>query len=71
MDAIKDPIALCHLERQGKYLLWVVEHCPHCGQRHTHGAGRVGEDPAPYLGHRGAHCLASPAGGYYLKEATP
>lgn len=64
-----DPIALCHLERDRRYQRWVLDVCPHCGKRHTHGAGRVGEDPKPYLGHRCGHCLTTPAGGYYLQEA--
>ncbi len=70
MDRVKDPIALAHLERERGYLLWVVDVCPLCGQRHTHGAGRVGEDPRLYLGHRVAHCVTGSARGYYLEAAA-
>jgi hypothetical protein len=34
-----------------------------------HGAGRPGDDPRRFLGHRVAHCFGrSPAGGYILAE---
>ena len=44
-------------------------HCPFCGQTHTHGAGRHGEDPRDFAFHRVAHCrIRTPANsrGYVL-----
>lgn len=32
----------------------VVEHCPYCGKRHSHGGGN-GEQP--FYGNRLSHCL--------------
>jgi hypothetical protein len=48
--------------------LWVVDHCPHCGRRHTHGGGLLDGDPRAYLGSRVAHCHAGPD--YVLVEAA-
>lgn len=53
------PDAPCQVVPPGRghrtHWLAVVEHCPLCGKRHTHGAGTDGTD----LGLRAAHC-----GGY-------
>jgi len=40
--------------------------CGHCGRWHTHGAGRKGEDPMAFLGHRTAHCDDDAPVGYVL-----
>lgn len=50
--------------------LWVIEDCPFCHKKHTHGAGRPGvDDPRSYLGHRVAHCDHCPSRQYKLVEA--
>jgi hypothetical protein len=51
-----------HLKADGIWDL-VIEHCPYCGKRHTHGGG---SGIAPSLGRRLSHCHN---GGYELKEA--
>ena len=44
---------------------WVVDKCPHCGRRHSHGAGRQRENVRNFLGGRVAHCFS---GDYVLVE---
>ncbi len=44
--------------------LFHIAKCPYCGCRHTHGAGRAGDDPHKFAGHRIAHC--DHPGGYAL-----
>lgn len=44
---------------------WIVDRCPYCLQRHSHGAGQPGTDPRTMLGHRVSHCHK---GGYELVE---
>ena len=39
--------------------IWIVSKCPHCGQRHVHGAGE---------GLRSSHCSEVSSGSYYLVE---
>jgi len=36
--------------------LWVVDECPFCGRRHTHGGGDIAGDPRQLLSHRTSHC---------------
>lgn len=48
--------------RENKQWSLVVEKCPHCGERHTHGGGF---DDEPILGHRVSHCVDG-TGGYWL-----
>jgi hypothetical protein len=40
--------------RPGRAVLAVVDHCPYCQGRHTHGAGTDGR--RPLLGTRVSHC---------------
>jgi hypothetical protein len=51
---------------------WVVPKCPLCGKKHTHGGGRLDQDPRRLLGHRVPHCPDPPdaAGSYELVEAV-
>ncbi len=70
MDA--PPIAYAELIPPGPghrtHYLWVLLDCPHCHQRHTHGAGRDGTVD----GHRVAHCLDRQDNpGYVIVKATP
>ena len=39
--------------------LWVIDCCPFCGEKHTHGAGGRKDDPRKFLGSRVPHCAAS------------
>ncbi|MBL7107621.1 MAG: hypothetical protein ISS77_08475 [Phycisphaerae bacterium] len=68
------PEAEAHLEVSGNTYLWILDECPYCLQRHTHGGGKVGvDDPYKQLGHRVAHCSDPFRGivgkGYDLIEA--
>jgi len=67
---VKDyPLAEARLVTTRRGRLWVVERCPLCARAHTHGAGRLHDDPGRFLGHRIAHCVTDdPAGGYVLVE---
>lgn len=47
-------IAYVHAELAGRQWLWVIDDCPYCGRRHTHGGGR-GTGPT-LLGFRVPHC---------------
>lgn len=49
-------IKVVHERRQDVYLL-VVDCCPLCGKRHTHGGGTDPEQVHTFLGHRSAHCF--------------
>ncbi|GGS27809.1 hypothetical protein GCM10010221_26820 [Streptomyces parvus] len=52
----------------GRYWVLVIDTCPHCAERHTHGGG---PGRRPSFGHRLAHCGGSPAGrGYWLEPTT-
>ncbi len=35
---------------------WVVDDCPYCHNKHTHGAGGWKDDPNRFLSHRPSHC---------------
>jgi len=50
--------------------LLIIERCPHCGERHQHGAAKAG---CGDHGHRQAHCreIAWNNRGYYLVEPCP
>lgn len=49
---------------------WVIDECPYCGDKHTHGAGTPGEDPRDLLSHRAQHCHVWHDGhGYVLQSA--
>lgn len=51
------PEAEVYLEVSDDTYLWILDKCPYCFQRHTHGGGKVGEDdPYKQLTHRVAHC---------------
>ena len=50
---------------------WVIDHCPFCGKRHTHGGGAKKENPRDFLGWRVPHCDANVAAQYRLVEAKP
>lgn len=51
---------IARLETRGKVRVWIVDKCPYCGKKHTHGAGfsEGNVDPKEYLGHRVAHCIS-------------
>jgi hypothetical protein len=66
------PDAPARLVRKQQGYLWIVDVCPLCGQRHTHGGGALDGDPSQLLGHRNAHCASRPLsepGGYLLVAA--
>ena len=66
------PEVEARLRRMGDVLLWIVEACPFCEQRHTHGAGPRGGDPFDLLGARMAHCAPDGSGPRaYLLRAHP
>lgn len=68
MDQLIDdlPQATARLRRQPDGFRWIVDTCPYCGRRHTHGGGPLDSDPRAYLTHRVAHCLRND--GYTLIE---
>lgn len=63
---IKTPIAYA-VPRRGRDGIWplIVDRCPLCGQRHSHGGGN---GDAPVFGCRAAHCMTTGAGSYRLVE---
>jgi len=63
------PTAYVTLQKTSDCYLWIVERCPLCGKRHSHGGGKLTGNPRDLLGHRWAHCAdpIEPAG-YYLAE---
>lgn len=66
-------VARVRLKRGKVCWYWVVERCPFCAGRHTHGGGPLAGDPRRLLGHRGQHCMEGPEwprAGYVLREAT-
>ena len=66
------PDAPARLVRTSQVFQWLVDVCPLCGLRHTHGGGALDGDPSRLLGHRNAHCERSPSpepGGYILVAA--
>lgn len=64
------PIAYCRAYAArgtfGRYWVLVVDTCPLCGNRHTHGGG---DQLRPSYGHRAAHCADGRLGGYWLEPA--
>ena len=64
------PVAWVKLDWCGLSILWVVDSCPICGRRHTHGAGAGQVDPRRVLGHRAGHCRIAQQG-YVLVDAYP
>jgi hypothetical protein len=63
------PDAAVRLVRRPQGYLWIIDVCPLCGQRHTHGGGALDGDPYQLLSHRNAHCASRPIpepGGYLL-----
>jgi hypothetical protein len=68
-----DPIpavvrAWATLERGRECFDWVVNRCPFCEQRHSHGGGALDGDPRLKLGHRISHCEAPNGRSYELVE---
>lgn len=66
--------ATARLMRGKSSWIWVVEHCPFCGKRHTHGGGALTDDPRKNLGARLAHCVTQSAANgrsYGLVEVSP
>ena len=66
------PDAPARLVRTSQVYQWIVDVCPLCGQRHTHGGGALDGDPSGLLGHWQAHCdrrLIPEPGGYILVAA--
>jgi len=71
------PPAFVTLRRCRDVNLWVVAHCPLCGQKHVHGGGSLDGDPRELLRHRVPHCCwphrpsdRDIASGYTLVEDT-
>jgi len=65
------PKAQARLEQHRDGYLWVIDCCPLCGGKHTHGGGLLFDEPTEYLGHRVAHCgKVSEVGGYILEVAA-
>jgi len=60
--------AAARLVRHSDGFRWVVDRCPYCGRRHTHGGGPLDGDPRAGLGPRAPHCHAGPE--YALVEAV-
>lgn len=60
--------AYVKLKRGRTCNLWVIQCCPHCGKKHTHGAGSFDANPKDFLGHRLAHCENVKSNGYVLVE---
>lgn len=52
-----DPKVIAELKENKRSITrqWVIT-CPYCGEKHYHGAGKIGDDPTRFLGHRSAHC---------------
>jgi 5-methylcytosine-specific restriction endonuclease McrA len=66
------PVARVRLKRGEVCWYWVIDRCPFCGTRHTHGGGPLDGDPRRLLGHRSQHCMEGPMwphAGYMLVEA--
>lgn len=55
----------------GRLVVLLDVHCPHCENVHTHGGGESLAGASRYLGHRAAHCAhkASTNHGYVLTDA--
>lgn len=54
------PVVECHRRAQRPGWAcdaWIIQECPYCGERHTHGAGE---------GLRSSHCRMGSRGSYYL-----
>ncbi len=61
-------IARCYLKESETVRSWIIPRCPWCGKRHTHGGGKVTENPHDFLGHRIAHCSVGSGRDYELVE---
>jgi hypothetical protein len=64
------PVVPVRRSRSGRQL--IIDACPYCGKRHTHGDG--GQRERGWHGHRVAHCRKQPAGmsaGYIIVETSP
>ncbi len=60
--------ALARLERGRGAWSWVIDICPYCGKKHTHGGGPIEGDPRELLGARAAHCKSVQPEIYILVE---
>ena len=60
------PLAPVRIVDCGDHWCLIVVRCPYCGNRHTHGGGREGDDPRTFLGYRATHCTNT--GQYRLVE---
>jgi hypothetical protein len=69
---MNDPEVKATLVTGRSVWLWVIKKCPWCGQKHTHGSGRLSDDPRKFLGHRFPHCPPeqAPLNEYVLIEDT-
>lgn len=60
-----NPTVIVRMDESRYVRSLIIDCCPHCGQRHSHGGGLTSEPPA--LGHRAAHCQLEDTGlGYVL-----
>lgn len=50
----KTPIAWAVLDNTECH--WIINECPYCGGRHSHGAGTPPQPPREFLGHRQVKC---------------
>jgi hypothetical protein len=48
--------AFARLVEERDEFRWVVDECPYCGRRHSHGGGPLGGDPRSFLFARTPHC---------------
>lgn len=65
-------IARVRLKRGKVCWYWVIDRCPFCAGRHTHGGGPLNGNPRRLLGHRSQHCMEGPEwprDGYELVES--
>lgn len=66
-------VARVRLKRGKVCWYWVIDRCPFCDGRHTHGGGPLDGDPRTLLGHRSQHCNEGPhwpRSGYVLVERS-
>lgn len=66
------PVAWARLEQDKHGFYWVIDRCPLCAKRHTHGGGALDGNPRRLLGHRNQHCTDQdpPCVGYVLREGV-